>query len=173
MTIGHHSRSRSGCGGSIPATLPCGSRTNPSTAMCICHRGRRSTPACFTVCAVITRSGGREASAVLYVERWRRESAGYRERANAGDDLAQRLHPSWSARQDDWPTRPTCRLGPPLRPRRPGRRRRRPPGRKPHLGARWAESDGEPHRPRGVAWTLPHCCGNEPYRKKSWLTLNS
>jgi hypothetical protein len=55
MTIGHQSRSRSGCGGSIPPTPPCGSRTNLSTVMCIRHHGRPSTPACFTVCVVIAR----------------------------------------------------------------------------------------------------------------------
>ena len=43
-------------------TLTCGSRTNPSTVMCICRRGRHSTPACFTICAVIVRYGDRWAS---------------------------------------------------------------------------------------------------------------
>jgi hypothetical protein len=40
-------------------------------------------------------------------------------------------------------------------------------------GGRSAKSDREPQRPRGVAWTLPHCCGNEPYRTKPWLTSKS
>ena len=62
MTIGRHSRSPSGCGGSIRCRGACGSRTSPSTVMCICRRGRHSTPACFTVCAVIVRYGVRSAS---------------------------------------------------------------------------------------------------------------
>jgi hypothetical protein len=62
MTIGRRSRSRSGCAESIPVTPTCGSRTNPSTVMCICLHGRHSMPACFTVCAAIVRYGDRWAS---------------------------------------------------------------------------------------------------------------
>ena len=62
MTIGHRSKSPSGCGASIPVTRRCGSRTSRSTAMCTCRRGMYSTPACFTVCGVTARFDGRAAS---------------------------------------------------------------------------------------------------------------
>ena len=47
--------------------------------------------------------------------------------------------------------------------------------RKPHLASRRPTGDvGQAHhRPRRVAWTLPHCCSNEPYRKTPWLTSKS
>jgi alkanesulfonate monooxygenase SsuD/methylene tetrahydromethanopterin reductase-like flavin-dependent oxidoreductase (luciferase family) len=85
--------------------------------------------------------------------------------------------PSWSARQDHWPTRPTSHS---LRTTSPAPTPWPPPSttcwpqtasRLPAAGGR--NRTGSLTRPRGVAWTLPRCCGNEPFRKKPWLTLSS
>ena len=58
-TIGHHSRSPSGCGGSISVTQRCISRMSRSTVMCACRRGKCLTPLCFTAYGVTVRSDGR------------------------------------------------------------------------------------------------------------------
>jgi hypothetical protein len=46
MTIGHRSRSPSGCGGSFAATRRCGYPMSRSIVTCICRRGRCLTPVC-------------------------------------------------------------------------------------------------------------------------------
>ena len=58
-TIGHRSRSPSGCGGSFAMTRRCGSRMNRSIVTCICRRGKCLTPPCSTVCGASVRSDGR------------------------------------------------------------------------------------------------------------------
>ena len=58
-TIGHRSRSPSGCGGSFAVTRRCGSPMNRSIVTCICRRGKCLTPACSTVCGASVRSDGR------------------------------------------------------------------------------------------------------------------
>src|SRR6202008_2334456 len=66
-TIGHRSRSPSGCGGSLALTRRCGYPTNRSIVTCICRRGKCLTPACFTVSGASVRSGGRAQRSVRTV----------------------------------------------------------------------------------------------------------
>ena len=66
-TIGHRSRSPSGCGGSFAVTRRCGSPMNRSTVTCTCRRGKCLTPACSTVCGVTVRSDGRAERSVRTV----------------------------------------------------------------------------------------------------------
>ena len=58
-TIGHPSRSPSGCGGSFAVTRRCGSLTSRSIVTCTCRRGKYLTPACSTFYEASVRSDGR------------------------------------------------------------------------------------------------------------------
>jgi hypothetical protein len=113
-----------------------------------------------------------------YVERLRRESAGYRERAQTADTYAKRLHlelvratgkladpPPTSSSTRNMSTIPTP-WPPPSTTCWAANRTSRPAGRP-------VKSDREPHlRPR-VALTLPQFCANEPDKEGTWVTSQS